>query len=204
MLPYIEIIQQSIYSLAVALLIVYISSLPKRSLFFSSLLFVLLLVGINLIPLYHGSSLVELLRGAIGDVSTASGVLMLFIILKQFNFSEVKFVVLNSWEKIGLGLLGTLLYLSTFGFINFDLYHLGYLSPLMLLFFSAVILLLILFNRILGYVWLLALIGFYFKLQSSNNLWDYLYDPLLWLVLLTNCVSSLLSLQWRRKALTAE
>ena len=74
----------------------------------------------------------------------------------------------------------------------------------MLLFFSAVILFLILFNRILGYVWLLALIGFYFKLQSSNNLWDYLYDPLLWLVLLTNCVSSLLSLQWRRKALTAE
>jgi len=204
MLPYIEIIQQSIYSLAIALLIVYISSLPKRSLFFSSLLFVLLLVGSNLIPLYHGSSLVELLRGAIGDVSTASGVLMLFIILNQFNFTEVKFTVLNSWEKIGLGLLGTLLYLSTFGFINFDLYHLGYLSPLMLLFFSAVILFLILFNRILGYVWLLALIGFYFKLQSSNNLWDYLYDPLLWLVLLTNGVSSMLSLQLRRKIMTIE
>lgn len=204
MLPYIEIIQQSIYSLAVALLIVYMSSLPKRSLFFSSLFFVLLLVGSNLIPLYHGSSLVELLRGAIGDVSTASGVLMLFIILNQFNFSEVKFTVLNSWEKIGLGLLGTLLYLSTFGFINFDLYHLGYLSPLMLLFFSAVILFLILFNRILGYVWLFALIGFYFKLQSSNNLWDYLYDPLLWLVLLTNRVSSVLSLQLRRKIMTIE
>ncbi|MBX9867893.1 MAG: hypothetical protein K2Y14_13350 [Burkholderiales bacterium] len=204
MLPYIEIIQQSIYSLAISLLIVYISSLPKRSLFFSSLFFVLLLVGSNLIPLYHGSSLVELLRGAIGDVSTASGVLMLFIILNQFNFTEVKFTVLNSWEKIGLGLLGTLLYLSTFGFINFDLYHLGYLSPLMLLFFSAVILFLILFNRILGYVWLFALIGFYFKLQSSNNLWDYLYDPLLWLVLLTNGVSSMLSLQLRRKVVTIE
>jgi len=204
MLPYIEIIQQSIYSLAIALLIVYISSLPKRSLFFSSLFFVLLLVGSNLIPLYRGSSLVELLRGAIGDVSTASGVLMLFIILNQFNFAEVRCAVLNSWEKIGLCLLGTLLYLSTFGFIDFDLYHLGYLSPLMLLFFSAVILFLILFNRILGYVWLFALIGFYFKLQSSNNLWDYLYDPLLWLVLLTNGVSSVLSLQLRRKVVTIE
>ena len=74
----------------------------------------------------------------------------------------------------------------------------------MLLFFSAVILFLILFNRILGYVWLFALIGFYFKLQSSNNLWDYLYDPLLWLVLLTNGVSSVLSLQLRRKVVTIE
>lgn len=199
MLQYIEIIQLSIYSLAVALLIVYLSTLPKRSLFFSSLLFVLAFLGSNLIPLYRGSSLVELLRGAIGDVSTTSGALMIFIIINQFNFSESKARVLCPWEKVGLIFLGTLLYLSTFGFINFDVYNLGYLSPSMLLFFSGLSLVLILFNRSLGYIWLLAMVAFYFKLQYSNNLWDYLYDPLLWLVLLVNGLSSIMSLNLRKR-----
>lgn len=200
MLPYIEIIQLSTYSLAVALLIVYISSLPKRSLFFSSLLFVLSLFGSNLIPIYRGSSVVELLRGAIGDVSTASGALMIFIIINQFDFSESKTSILCSWEKIGLVFLGTILYLSTFGFIDFDIYNLGYLSSAMLLFFSGLILLLIIFNRCLGYVWLLAMIAFYFKLQYSNNLWDYLYDPLLWLVLLIDGLSFGMSLSFRKRS----
>lgn len=199
MLQYIEIIQLSIYSLAVALLIVYLSTLPKRSLFLSSLLFVLALLGSNLIPLYRGSSIVELLRGAIGDVSTTSGALMIFIIINQFDFSESKARVLCTWEKCGLIFLGTLLYLSTFGFINFDVYNLGYLSPLMLLFFSGLSLVLILFNRSLGYIWLLAMVAFYFKLQYSNNLWDYLYDPLLWLVLLVNGLSSIMSLQLSKR-----
>lgn len=201
MLPYIEIIQLSIYSLAVALLIVYISTLPKRSLFFSILLFVLSLLGSNLIPIYRGSSIVELLRGAIGDVSIASGTLMIFIIINQFDFSESKTAILCGWEKLGLAFLGVFLYLSTFGFINFDIYNLGYLSPVMLLCFSVVVLFLIIFNRCLGYIWLLAMIAFYFKLQYSNNLWDYIYDPLLWLVLLIDGLSSGMSLRLRKREL---
>lgn len=201
MLPYIEFIQLSIYSLAVALLIVYLSSLPKRSLFFSSLLFVLTLLGSNIIPVYRGSSVVELLRGAIGDVSITSGALMIFIIINQFDFSDSKTVVLCNVEKFGLVLLGTFLYLSTFGFISFDIYNLGYLSSIMLLVFSGLILFLILANRRLGYVWLLALIAFYFKLQYSNNFWDYLYDPLLWLVLLVDGISHIMGISFKKRAI---
>ena len=98
-------------------------------------------------------------------------------------------------------LLGTFLYLSTFGFINFDIYNLGYLSSIMLLVFSGLILFLIIANRRLGYVWLLALVAFYFKLQSSNNFWDYLYDPLLWLVLLVDGLSYIMGISFKKRAI---
>lgn len=190
-MPNIEIIQQLIYSIAVALFLVYISQIPKISLFLSSLLFVLLLMGINFIPMYHGNSLIELLRGVVGDLSVASGGLLLLIMANQFEFSKIKKPVLNGPEKFFLMLLGGALYLSTFGFISFDLYHLGYLAPQMLLFFSSVTLGLIMLNRRLGYIWLISVISFYFRLQASNNLWDYLYDPVLWAVLVVDMLMRL-------------
>ncbi len=182
----IDFFQQIIYTMALSLLLVYLSQLPKRSLFFSSLLFILLTLGVNFIPILRGSSLVELVRGVIGDVSTASGVLLVLIILNQFDFSDKKEFVLNNIEKISISIIGLLLYLSTFGFFKIDFYSYGYLSWTMLWFISGLSFLLMLFNRRLGLVLMIALLGFYLKLQSSNNLWDYLLDPVLWLVLLVN------------------
>ncbi len=189
----IDFFQQIIYTMALSLLLVYLSQLPKRSLFFSSLLFILLTLGVNFIPILRGSSLVELVRGVIGDVSTASGVLLVLIILNQFDFSDKKEFVLNNIEKISISIIGLLLYLSTFGFFKIDFYSYGYLSWTMLWFISGLSFLLMLFNRRLGLVLMIALLGFYLKLQSSNNLWDYLLDPVLWLVLLVNLGINLFS-----------
>lgn len=189
----IDFFQQIIYTMALSLLLVYLSQLPKRSLFFSSLLFILLTLGVNFIPILRGSSLVELVRGVIGDVSTASGVLLVLIILNQFDFSDKKEFVLNNIEKIFISIIGLLLYLSTFGFFKIDFYSYGYLSWTMLWFISGLSFLLMLFNRRLGLVLMIALLGFYLKLQSSNNLWDYLLDPVLWLVLLVNLGINLFS-----------
>lgn len=189
----IDFFQQIIYTMALSLLLVYLSQLPKRSLFFSSLLFILLTLGVNFIPIFRGSSLVELVRGVIGDVSTASGVLLVLIILNQFDFSDKKEFVLNNIEKISISIIGLLLYLSTFGFFKIDFYSYGYLSWTMLWFISGLSFLLMLFNRRLGLVLMIALLGFYLKLQSSNNLWDYLLDPVLWLVLLVNLGINLFS-----------
>lgn len=194
----IELIQQVIYSIALGLLLVDLSRLPRYSLFFSSLLFVLLVIGVNLIPIYHGSSLVELLRGAVGDVSIASGGLLLLIIVNQFNFSDRRKRVLSFFEKALLIVTGFVLYLSTFGFIGFDIYRLGYLSSRIPLYFSVVLMILIFCNRRLGYVWLLAWLGFYYQLQYSNNLWDYLYDPVLWAVLIIDFIYHLVYLRKKR------
>lgn len=196
----IEILQQIIFSLGLALVLVYITRLPKFSLFFSSLLFILLILGFNFIPIWRGSSLVELARGAIGDVSIASGVLLLLIILNQFDFSEKRLPVLNFGEKLALFLIGLILYLSTFGFIKIDVYSWGYLSTCLSLIIAVAAASLIIFNRRLGIVFLAALAGFYYQAQFSNNLWDYIYDPVLWFVLLLNLINILILARFKRKS----
>jgi len=190
-MPSIDLLQQLIYTLALSLFLVYLTRLPKRSLFLSSLLFILLTMGVNFIPLLRGSSLVEIMRGVVGDVSTASGVLLTLIILNQFDFSENRSSVLNLPEKVLLIIIGVLLYLSTFGFSALDIYAYGYLSLWMVSLVVLGSLILIIFDRRLGFVLLFALIAFYLRLQSSNNLWDYLFDPVLWLVLLIDLLMSI-------------
>lgn len=190
-MPSIDFLQQVIYTLALSLLLVYLSRLPKRSLFLSSLLFILLTMGVNFIPVLRGSSLVEVVRGAIGDVSISSGALLLLIIFNQFDFRDNRTSVLNFPEKIFIVIGGILLYISTFGFLSTDLYAFGYLSLWMLYSALFLALLLIAINRRLGIVIMLALAGFYFRLQSSNNLWDYLLDPVLWLVLVVDLLTAL-------------
>ena len=98
----------------------------------------MLILGINFIPFYRGSSLIELLRGVTGDVSIASGALMLAIIANQFDFSEQRKAVLSRYERLFLLLIGCILYLYLqFYYLMF--YHLGYLSVSMLIVVALII-----------------------------------------------------------------
>lgn len=189
-----NMIQLSIYSLALSLLLLYITTLPRKSIFFSALSFMVFFLLVNLVPIFKGNSLVEICRGAIGDVSISSGMFLLLICAKIFSVNHDKpNQILAWWEKIVLLILGLVLYLSTFGFISFDVYHFGYLSPNMLIFFSGATLISILLNRKLGYVWLAGIVGYYLNAQASNNLWDYMYDPLLWLIMVSDSLVKLAS-----------
>ena len=82
-----------------------------------------------------------------------------------------------------VALLGIILYLSVFGFIAFDLYGKGYFpTSLFILIFFIIEIYLWRNARSYAFIWLIALICFYFKFESSNNLWDYLFDPVLWFI----------------------
>lgn len=180
-------IQISIYSLALSIILLYLTTLPRRSVFFSALTFMTLLLIVNIVPVYRGNSLVEIFRGGIGDVSIASGMFMLLYCAKLFGGSQqLQTPILAWWEKLVLLLIGFVLYLSTLGFINVDVYHFGYLSTRMIPFFCGATLISILLKRKLGYVWLIAIIGYYIGAQESNNIWDYLYDPILWLFMVSD------------------
>lgn len=182
-----NIIQICIYSLALSLILLYITTLPRRSMFFSALTFMTLLLCVNIVPLYRGNSLVEIFRGGIGDVSIASGMFMLLYCAKMFSpSSPQQKSILAWWEKLVLLLIGFALYLSTLGFVSVDIYHFGYLSSRMIPFFCGATLISILLKRKLGYVWLIAIIGYYIGAQESNNMWDYLYDPILWLFMVSD------------------
>ncbi len=47
--------------------------------------------------------------------------------------------------------------------------------------FCIIELYLLFYAKTLAIIWLIALLCFYFKLEVFHNLWDYLFDPALWL-----------------------
>lgn len=188
-------IQETFITISVTLIVLYISGIYKKSFFFSVMIFLILSLISNIIPIHRDSSLVEIIRGAIGDISVTSGILlacMLYKTIKEIIANKEKNIpILSNIGLISIFIIGTALYLSTFGFIHYDIYKLGYLSPIMLAVFSLTILVLILFNRHIGYIWLIALVSFLFHFQSSNNLWDYLIDPIQWITIGSILISKL-------------
>lgn len=75
---------------------------------------------------------------------------------------------------------GILLYSASFGVLTFDIYQLGYGSLGMVIVLTALTIFSALFGRSVTFAALVsAAIAFQFHLLASNNLWDYLVDPLL-------------------------
>jgi len=146
-----------------------------------------------LIPIYHGFTLVSLVRGTIGDLSISW--LLLSIGLLGLYYANLPFVlILPRPLCLLLFVMGLLLYLSTLGVINIDLYDLGYVpGTLFLLAVALVIFLISRLNLLFATICLLSLISFYFKWQHSTNLWDYLFDPCIWLLSLIQLVKPILS-----------
>lgn len=148
-----------------------------------SLIFVIILV--LYCPLYHQFTLIQLFKGIIGNLSVVSLCLLIILLMcivfsnKLLNMSAI----FNYHFAIILVILAGLIYLSTFDFIPFDLYSLGYFpNQVTLICFGIIGFYFWYYARLYAWIWLIALISFYFKILPSNNLCDYLFDPLLWLV----------------------
>lgn len=164
--------------------LLHLSSLQKReSLKINILLSILLLLLVNFIPIFHGVCLVAFLNGCFSDLSITFICILVYILSnKLINDSfYVKNVFSPPIIVVAISLLGLILYLSATGLIKYDIYALGYNNPYFLLGLAFISVVIFYFNRLFALVWLLALIAFYFKVQTSNNLWDYLFDPFLWL-----------------------
>lgn len=134
---------------------------------------------------YHGFTIMQLFQGVIGTVSFVSLWLLIRLCLR-FIFLPCTWRVFPtiSYHFVTIiFLLGAILYLATFGILPVDLYSYGYLpDKIGLAIFFIIELYLWVYAREYALIWLIALACFYFKLGNSNNLWDYLFDPLLWLI----------------------
>lgn len=185
----VEMLQLGIFNIGLILIASYLLILFKLNYTFKSMILVLVFGVINFISLHRGSNLIEILRGAIGDISIASVVLLCWLI---FNINKINMnskaqlpTLLSIPEKLFIIMIGWLLYLATFGIIEFDIYSMGYLTSISsFVVFVICIGILILLNKNLGWVYLLCFVAFFCNLQNSNNLWDYLVDPIMWLILL--------------------
>lgn len=152
---------------------------PNYSLLAILLSLLFLLIPVNEAPVFY------YLRGYIGDLSvTATLFFSAFII--QSGWARVIYQPVEKKQLMLLVLLGGLyLYPFALGFTQFDPYRQGYHPQLLL---SIVFLpgLYFWYKRYYFLVFVLTSAGLCFSLRllESNNLWDYLLDPVLMLVYL--------------------
>lgn len=141
---------------------------------------IFLLVTLAFIP-FADYSLFNVLYGVVGFFSLPTLVLLTFFVLRQFGFVAAE---LNQLTKTLLAtnavLIGLALYPSAIGFIDFDLYALGYSYPISVL-FAVLILMALWFKQwLLTLIYILAWLGWLIQLNISPNGFDYLLD--FWLV----------------------
>lgn len=138
----------------------------------------LLLIGLFL-PL-NGLTFAQWLRSVVGDLSVLTLLIFAHILLSRlFSYD---FIAPNALHNLLLGivLVGVVFYPLTLGLSHFDPYQLGYQSliiPAFLCILSLAAWLAV--QRVLAVVLLLPLLAFNLQLFESNNLWDYLMDPVL-------------------------
>jgi MFS family permease len=92
-------------------------------------------------------------------------------------------IKLPLWLMAGWVLIGLTLYISTMGLISPDFYSAGFAPRGLLL--AAVIWIIIngVISPVLGGILALALAAYAGQLMVSVNLWDYLLDPVTWLIM---------------------
>ncbi len=133
------------------------------------------------IPVANNANILMVLAGESNGFSIATFLVLIVFIIRNFLYLKTSSVITKPFALFVV-ILGCLLYLSAFGFIGFDLYGLGYIPPWYFLVVFVVLDVVIWFKSPLNaWIWLLALIAYYFGLQLSTNLWDYLFDPILWI-----------------------
>lgn len=115
-------------------------------------------------------------RGVFSDISiTGMGLAYCWLIRRE--------VKLPLWLLAGWVQVGALLYMSALGFLASDFYSSGF-NPQILLWLAVVwIVINGIVNPVLGWILALALAAYAGRALTSVNLWDYLFDPLTWLVL---------------------
>lgn len=122
------------------------------------------------------------INGAVGELSLVTLILLTGFIMR----SLVGWNLIEPRTRIYLYFLvlltGSMLYPATLGLSQFDPYTLGYGLELSLLLLSLSILYWIFKQQQLALILLLVTAARETGLLSSPNTWDYLIDPLLWLL----------------------
>ena len=161
------------------------TTIVERMLGIAKVIFLFVVFGfVLLVPVFKGCTTAQIMRGAFGDLSITTFLVLLFWILNKITNSTIV-DPLNKPTAWLIFLLGCILYASSLGFIRFDVYSYGYLHNYalwVLCIYIVIQLILWQFNKIFALIWICAIVYFVFKLQASINLWDYLFDPILWFI----------------------
>lgn len=145
------------------------------------ILVLLIFALIRFVPIYAGMSTAQVLRGVLGDLSITTTLLILTFLYGEIQGNKKCYKINNSvWLFVFI--IDLVLCLSVFGYIPIDIYSSGYFPRELLIFYLIMQILFWHLSRRFATFWLMALVGCIFKVMPSSNLWDYLIDPVLWLV----------------------
>jgi len=146
----------------------------------------------------------QYLRAVLSDLSITTKLLLLTVLYQRIRNNEV---LLKEHEydrfRLVVALLGLGFYPLALGISMFDPYAYGYqATALMVIATLSAVLLLVRRYFWSGTALLLAVFAYYFRILESDNLWDYLIDPVLWLYCEIFCSSKLprwatLSITWQ-------
>lgn len=144
--------------------------------------FLILAFVIATIPIM-GLSLVGYIGGVIGDVSTLFVALLIWLAMCRCQFYEIRGEVLADKLRpitLPLALMAIVFYPTALGLGMVDPYNWGF-QPLVLFFVVAIYgIWLVRQNYFVSAIILaMCLIAYLSRLQESDNLWDYLLDPIL-------------------------
>lgn len=134
-------------------------------------------VGVAALLPFGGVSLVQLGRGAIGDLSFTTQALFLIAILRRTGGTHP---LLRPWRRdvcAGILLAELALAFSTVGLLRLDLYAWGYAPQAFLLGVLGILLALRRVEPALAFAGLAGVAAFAGGWLESPNLWDYLIDP---------------------------
>jgi hypothetical protein len=142
------------------------------------LIFILLALGF-FIPL-GGSTLAQWLRSVVGDLSVLTLVIFADILCRRlWNLTLLDTRSRKSLLLVA-GLLGVVFYPLALGYGPVDTYRVGY-APLMMVYMLGLtsVIVWIRHARMFAVILLLPLLAYNLHLLESDNLWNYLLDPLL-------------------------
>lgn len=156
----------------------------KKQSILNKIMYIIFIIAFSvLVPIHMGYNILWMMHGTTSDLSITTFLLALLIVVK--NLFNLDFKIFSKAFAIIVISVGTVLYLSALGFTSFSIYDVGFIPNIYLLLgFLVVEIILWRCSKLSACLWLVAFIAYYFRLQTSINLWDYLMDPLLFFVLL--------------------
>jgi len=181
------------------LVAVLLTTLVKRLRVLCNLQVVAIVVGLLLSVVLIGDLPVyQYLRAVIGELSITTKLLILTVLYQRFLQRET---ILKRPEfgrlRIVTALVGLGFYPFALGLSMFDPYAHGYQATILAVVVALLVMALVVRRSYwTGSVLALALVAYYLGILESDNLWDYLLDPVLWLY----CIASV-TLIWVRTAL---
>ncbi|MBY0379255.1 MAG: hypothetical protein K2P99_02520, partial [Burkholderiales bacterium] len=147
----------------------------KLSLLLRIVVSIIVISASILVPIVMQTNILWIMRGALSDLSINS--MLILLILATNKVFGVCIPRIKYSYALLIFIIGVMLYLSVFGVINFSIYNLGF-TPNWSFFLGLYFIVLLIWqlNRFYAWVLFISLVAFYYKLQNSINLWDYIID----------------------------